>query len=419
MRNPLMLLTNRVPTPYVGEGERRSWTWNLGRGGGQLRQIEAMGANGTLFSIVNRLSTSTSAVNWHMHRERVRASVVCSCCGEKGVELVTKHPALSVWNKPNDFFTRQELVESVQQHVELTGEGWTVIARTGNVPYELWPVRPDRMEPVTSPTEYLLGYIYRSPSGEEVPLAREDVLFQRMPNPADPYRGLGAVQSIMSTLEGVRFASEWNRNFFVNGARPGGIVQVARQMQDREWRKFQERWAEMHQGVSNAGRVAILESDAKWVDLKITQKDMDFVAQAKLDKETIREAFGIPKFAIGDVDDVNRATADASAAWYAKEMTVPRLDRWKGLLNNDFLPQFPGYDPALSFVYTSPVPADREADREDLTAKSAVYKTLVDAGVAPEDAALVAGLPPMRVVSAPAQPAPNTEFAALLKGALA
>lgn len=416
MRNPLTMLTNLVPTPYVGKGESRTWNWGLGRNSA-LKQMRAMGQNGTLFSIVNRITTTTASVEWHMHRERPRASVTCSKCGEPGVELVTKHRALVTLNEPNSFFDRVALFESVGQHVELTGEGWMVISRIGDIPYELWPVRPDRMEPVTSPEHFLLGYVYTGPTGEQVPLDRRDVLFQRMPNPVDSYRGMGAVQAVMNTLDSVKYSGEWNNAFFRNNARPGGLIKISGKMQDREWRKFQERWAESHQGVSNAGRVGMLEGGAEWVDAKYTQRDMQFFEISQLDKATIREAFGMPKFAVGDVEDVNRATADASKAWYAEAITVPRLDRWKGLLNNQYLPQFPDLGlGTVSLVYTSPVPADREAERDDLKAKAEVYKTLVDAGVHPDDAAIQAGLPPMRT-TAPQQQ--DNNFGAELRGSLA
>src|SRR3546814_16658143 len=74
--------------------------------------------------------------------------------------------------------TRQELVESVQQHVDLTGEGWCAFSKDERMPAlgptEIWPVRPDRMFPVKHPTEFLTGYIYRGPDGTEVPLEKED-----------------------------------------------------------------------------------------------------------------------------------------------------------------------------------------------------------------------------------------------------
>lgn len=392
MRNPLSILA-KSPVPYSLAGPLSTWMGGLGRLS-KRGQLAAMGSNGTLFSIVNVLSTSTASPEWHLHRKKPGA--VCPLCDEPGVQLVEKHPALSVLNKPNDFFTRTRLFEACQQHVDLTGEGWVVIARSGSMPVELWPVRPDRMEIVASPEAFLLGYIYHGPGGEEVPLQREDVMNMMMPDPEDPYRGMGPVQSIMRTLDATKYSTEWNRNFFINGALPGGIIKVSRRMQDNEWIEFQQRWAASHKGVGNAHRVGILEAGAEWVDVKFSQKDMQFAEMATLDKDTIREAFGIAKFAVGIIDDVNRATAEASDVWFAKHMTVVRLDRWKSMLNVSFLPEFPGYDPNLSLVYASPVPEDREEDRKDKQAKVEMYVALCAAGVEPEEAARAVGLVPMR-----------------------
>lgn len=383
---------NRSPIPYTASNGIRSLL--SGISGSKTAQLGMMGANGTLFAIVNRTSTSVASVDWHMHR-KVKGAI-CDLCECPGVQLVEVHPALTVFNKPNDYYTRQELVESGQQHTDLVGECWLVIARLGTVPYELWPVRPDRLEVITDKKDFLGGYVYRGPSGEEIPLKPQDVISMRMPNPLDPYRGMGPVQTVMYNLESSRAASEYNRNFFHNNAEPGGIIKFSKRLHDHEFRQIVDRWREQHQGVSNSHRVAVFEEGMDWIDRKFTQRDMQFVELLNLDQTLIMRAFGIPEFALGIVDNVNRANAEASKAWFAESMTVPRLDRWKGMLNNDFLPQFPGYDPGLSFVYTSPVPADREADDAERTSKASAAASLVAAGWDPDDVLETVGLPPMR-----------------------
>lgn len=385
-----------APVPYV----RRSGVpgWNDRRmEGDQVAQMSAMGSVGTLFAIVNKTSTSVAAVGWHMHQ--VAPGKMCEMCDCEGVRHVERHPALAVWNRPNDFYTRQEFVESQQQHVDLTGESWWVVDRIGNRPIELWPVRPDKMEPVRSREEFIAGYVYTGPDGEKVPLERTDVVQIRMPSPLDPWRGMGPVQTLMANLYGLKASAEYNANFFENSAVPGGVVEFSEGLSDNEWLKFIERWRETHRGVSNAHRVATIEK-GKWTPAAYSMKDMMFTEGRILSRDEILEAFGMSKFAIGRVDDVNRASAEAAKAWFAESMTVPRLDRFRGALNNDFLPMFgdafsgrAGY----SFVYSNPVPEDREADNAERESKASAFKTLVDAGVAPEDAAIAAGLPPMRM----------------------
>jgi HK97 family phage portal protein len=401
------LIRNQAPVAYVSA--HISQLVGSLRADDKATQLRAMGAVGTLFAIVNRLSVDTAAVDWHMHRLPSRAGrgasakTACDICDQKGVTLVTEHPALSVWNAPNDFFTTGEFVESEQQHVDLTGEGWWLVAKIGGRPIELWPVRPDRMLPVPHPTKFLNGYVYLGPDGERVPLGLDEVIQIRMPNPMDPYRGMGAVQSILMDLDSARYSAEWNRNFFLNGAEPGGIIALDRSMSltDPEWEQLRQRWAEQHRGVANAHRVAILEM-GKWVDRKFSQKDMQFAELRNVSREVIREAFAMHAHKLGLSESVNRANADAADTTYAREQTVPRLGRFRQALNKDFLKMFGDMGKGYEFVPGNPVPEDREAANAERTSKTTAYKTLTDAGVDPEDAALVVGLPPMRHVTPPA-----------------
>jgi HK97 family phage portal protein len=386
------------PVPYAARRSDVAYPWSTPTG--QEAQMRAMGAVGTLFAIVNRTSTAVAAVNWRLFRK------AASGRAEDRVE-VTRHAALDLLDNPNPFCTRQELFEVGQQHVDLTGEGWWVVARNPAaplLPLELWPVRPDRMTPVPSPTDYLAGYVYTGPEGQRIPLARGDVIFVRMPNPLDPYRGMGPVQSILATLESNSAMIEWNRNFFRNSAEPGGIIEVEKRLSDDEFTEMNTRWAEQHRGVSNAHRVAVIEQ-GKWIDRNVSQRDMQFIEGLGVSKDLIREAFGMPKFAVGDVSDVNRATAEASKAWFAEQITVPRLERWQQALNSDLLPMFGPGAAGLEFDYDTPVTEDEAAENAELTAKSNAAKTFIEVGFTALSVVEALGLPATLVWEKPA-PAP-------------
>lgn len=401
MASFLRSLFNRTPIPYAPARTGFSMPWSTPTG--QVAQMRAMGSVGTLFAIVNRTSNATSQVNWRLYRKAASGKP------EDRAE-VTAHAALDLWNKPNPYYTRQEFIESFQQHIDLTGEGWWVIGRNPRspLPLELWVARPDRMAPVPDAQDFIRGYVYTGPSGEQVPLEVKDVVFLRTPNPLDPYRGMGAVQTILADLDSTRYSAEWNRNFFINGAEPGGIVEVDKRLSDDEFDELKSRWEESHKGVANAHRVAILEQ-GKWVQTKFTQRDMQFAELRTQSSEFIREAFGFPKPLLGSVEDVNRANAEAAAVVFARWLVVPRLERIKQALNSELLPLY-GPDAArtLEFDYDNPVPDDKQAEADELTAKAKAAKDLVDAGYNPQDVARVVGLPEMRTATAPATPAQPT-----------
>lgn len=422
MRSPLgaaaalgTALINRAPVPFAS---RTPWQApSLGRND-MTAQIKAMGGLGTLFAIVSRLAGSFSRVEWELYRSAASGL-------DEERERVTRHLALDLWNRPNPYHTGQEFREVYAQHLELAGEAWWVIARNSmmrSIPLELWAVRPDRMTVVTSPTDYLVGYIYTGPGGETVPLEIDDVIMIRQPDPDDPYRGMSAVRAILVDVDSARFGAEWNRNFFLNGAEPGGVIEVPTRLSDGRFKEMVARWREQHQGISNAHRVAVLE-EGKWVDRKFTMRDMQFAELRNVSRDVIREAFGIPKFALGDVDDVNRATADASAAWFARELTIPRLERTDGALNNDFLPKFGTTGAGLEFDYCDPTPPDLEGERAERESVANAVKTYItDVGFKPKQILEFFDLPsdwelepkpePPAFAPAPAAPVPDEGDAA-------
>lgn len=388
LANAVTTFRNKAPVPYVAAGRSRGLVLPSMSPAGMEAQMRAAGSVGTLFAIVDRLITAYSQVEWHLYKSAPSGK-------KEDREEVTDHPALTLWQSPNPFMTGPAFRETTQQHEELTGEQWWVIAPHArlNMPGELWPVRPDRMEPVPDAEEYLLRYDYRAPGGGTVELGRDDVVFLRRPNPLDPYRGMGAVQTILADLEGSRLAAEWVRNFFYNSAQPGGVIEVDHNLTDPQWDEFQTRWAESHRGVSNAHRVAMLEQGMKWVDRRFTMQELQIESLRNVPRELIREAFGFPRPMLGTVDDTNRANMEAADTMMARWLSKPRLERTKQALNTRLLPLYKSLGRGYEFDYDNPVPADEKKDAEVLIARARSVRELVQAGAGLAGSLAAVGLP--------------------------
>jgi HK97 family phage portal protein len=319
---------------------------------------------------------------------------------------VTRHPAIDLWRMPNPFMTGHTFREINQQFEETTGEQYWVLQKVGSVPYEAWPVRPDRMFPIPHPTEFLAGWIYRSPDGEEVPLSVDQVISFHTPNPLDIYRGLSPIQAIMTDLEATNQASEYTSNWFRNGAYPGGIIESEQNISDEDFDQLLSRWKETHQGTSNVNRVAILESGMKWQSVSPSHDDMQLVEIKESTRETIREAFGFPKAMMGATDDVNKANAYAGEVLFARWIVKPRLCRIRDALNNFLLPMYGASAQGLEFDFLNPVPEDDEIAAQVLLNKSQAAKFLADTGLwEAADILSTTGLPEMEERPEPVAPA--------------
>lgn len=373
--------------------------------------IRSYGTVGTIFSIVSLYATSTARPDWQIFRQQTQDThrYTTRDEGSDQRQQVFNHAALNLLYKPNPFWSRFALMEISQMYLDLTGESYWVIERhpMSKLPIGLWSVRPDRMDPVPDPVNYLAGWVYTSPDGRErIPLMTDEVIFNRYPNPYDPYHGLGPVQSVLVDIDAARYSAEWNRNYFINSAEPGGIIQVDHEVQDDEWRELVDRWREGHRGVARAHRVAVLEAGQTWVPNQHTARDMDFGNLRNISRDIFREAFRMHKVMLGVSDDVNRANAQTGEEVFSSWGVVPRLDRWQDCYQSQLLPLFGSTGTGVEFDYITPVPPNREQDNAELTAKSQAALVLRQAGYAPADVLQVVGLPAMGTAPPPAPAAP-------------
>tara|TARA_R110000765_G_scaffold10551_1_gene32555 strand:- start:1713 stop:3101 length:1389 start_codon:yes stop_codon:yes gene_type:complete len=322
-----------------------------GLGGGigapnQLAQMQAMTSTSWLFAVVDRIASSAAAVPWQLFRAQPGGEAA----------KVDKSPVLDLWTSVNPFYTRHEFIETSIQHFELTGEIWWLIVRNrGGRPVELWNIRPDRIRPIPSSKNFVAGYVY-SIGQTQIPLEVKDVIFIRRPSPIDPYRGIGTVQSMMMDLGSEQMSAQWTRNFFQNGATPGGILQFDEGMSDQDFERLVTRWSEQHQGVANAHRVAVLER-GKWVDRKYSVRDMQMEQLRKLNRDIIFGAFGVPSSVMGITESVNRANAEAGDVLFGRYLLKPRLERIKQAVNERLVHVM---DKTLFLDYEEPTPENRE-----------------------------------------------------------
>ena len=134
--------------------------------------LRAYGTQGTVFSNVSLLASSTAAPEWHLYRKQPldgRRRYSTADQGSDQRQEVVRHQALSVLTTPASImvngierviWSRFGLFELSQTWMELTGKSYWIVQRDerANFPVGLWPVRPDRMTPVPDPDQYLAGF---------------------------------------------------------------------------------------------------------------------------------------------------------------------------------------------------------------------------------------------------------------------
>jgi HK97 family phage portal protein len=313
--------------------------------------ISAFGEVGWLYAVVSKIAQCVSDAKWSIYSQK------------NGEETeVERSPIMDVLNFVNPFQTFQEFIELHEIYMGLAGECfWVVNKNKGGMPGELWIVPPDKMSVVPSKKDFIAGYIYKV-GNESIPLDKELVIHFKLPNPMNPYRGLGPVQAMAQDLDGEINATKWNNKFFYNSARPDVVMFPEGDVSEEYYIRLKEQFKERHQGVLNSNRMAIASGIRDIKLLSISAKDMDFKELRLLNRDNILGIFGMPLSVMGITENVNRANAEAGDYTFARWIVQPRLNRIKNKLNEQFLPMFPNSQ-NLCLDFDDVVPESVEENR--------------------------------------------------------
>lgn len=289
--------------------------------------------------------------------------------GKDNDEELFDHETLDVLGAVNDYQTGLELKFLVAAHLEATGNAYLFLEGVNDEktkPLALHVMVPSKVKEIVNREEFptrIQGYEYRL--GTRVYQFKPyQVIHFKYPNPSDPVTGIGTVQQIAQWVDADNYAMEFNRRFFLNGARIGGFLQTDEALTDDQLEYLKTSFEAAFKGVENAYKVLSLPAGVKYEEGGKTQKDLDFANLMMIMRDRIIAGFRVPRTALGITDDVNRANAEATDYVFAKRVIKPIMELITSYLNEFLVPRY-GEDLYLSFE--DPVPEDRASRMEEVS----------------------------------------------------
>src|SRR5207244_2158790 len=85
-----------------------------------------------------------------------------------------------------------------------------------------------------------------------------------------------------------------------NGARPSGILTTDKTLTPDTAKRLKDDWAEVHSGILNTGKVAVLEAGLKWQALGLSMADMEYLRLRQFQVAEICRIFRVPPHMVGD-----------------------------------------------------------------------------------------------------------------------
>lgn len=222
-------------------------------------------------------------------------------------KLIETGELYNLFLNPNPFTTMGELIRSTIGYLELYGDSFWIIERENitQIPKEIYCFNSERFEPMLDKNNKWNGaWLYNPQKNNDIknkiPFAPWEILQFKYFNPYDDIRGLSPINASKLGVEQDYFASQYNKNFFKDGAAIGGMISVPESLTQEQFDRILGQFNERHQGYSRSHRIALIEGDAKFTSSNMSQRDMEFISLKDVTRGEILAAFKTNEVVLGN-----------------------------------------------------------------------------------------------------------------------
>lgn len=251
-------------------------------------------------------------------------------------------PLIELLKKPNPRQSRYEFFEMIDTFLNLEGNAFTV-----KLPDEHWLARPDRMRQVIRDSE-LVGYVYIREDYGRIPFLPDEVIHAKMPNPGDPYdgmgRGLPPLNVAARATDVDNKATDFLSAFFKNAAVPYGMLTTKNILEDDEVTRIRARLSEQYAGSNRWHEMMILDAEASYQKLGADISEIAWPDLRKVTETRICMAFKVPPIMVGAQAGLEHSTfsnmeQSEKALWNQK--IIPDNERVASAFTNAYADALP------------------------------------------------------------------------------
>ena len=342
--------------------------------------------NENVYTCVKVIAEASNDVALRVYDQKIIDGKRTYVLSEKEDDPVTK-----LFMQVNQNTTENEFKEQTLSSLELQGNSyWWVVKNGLGIPVQMYFMRPDYVTIIPDPGTPggVKGYKFGT-GDRETDFAKDEVLHFKYFNPRSQFYGQSPIQAAKTTIEADIYAKLYNKQFFINSARPSGVLKSKMTLNKDSRKRIKKQWRLAHEGVDKAHRTALLEGDLEYQTLGLSQRDSDFIAQLKMYREVIMAIFKVPPAMMDIFEYANYANAEAQRKIFWTDVMTKKLNKLAGYINEFLIYPVWGYTKQVRFDYS-----DIEVLREKENEKIERYTKAVASGMLdPEYARELMGWP--------------------------
>lgn len=262
-------------------------------------------------------------------------------------KVVNNSDFIKLLRKPNSQNSQFQFLEMHFTMMKLMGESFWYMARgvRQGKPMELYMLRPDLMDVAVDQNDnrgLVSGYVLNKPDGSKVTFEVNEIVHFKLPNPENPYRGMGPVQAGKIYIQTEEFSSKWTRNALYNSGRPSGVLEFKGTITDAQFEKVKRQYRNEYSGVENAGKTLFVKGTdgVSFTKMGMELQEIALKEMKDMSQDDLLFMFGANKSILGVTDDVNRANAHEARVQLNENIIKPDWDRFIDHVNAFIMPNW-------------------------------------------------------------------------------
>jgi HK97 family phage portal protein len=301
-----------------------SWMNGLSFSGKAVNE-ESSVSYSAVFACTNVIAETIASLPLHLYKES----------GNKGREKAKGKELYNLlYHLPNPDMTSFSFRYAMQLCVLLWGNAYAFIDWDYNKgePKALYPYHPSKVEPRRDKASGKIVYDVDLGNGKKVTLSKYQVLHIM----GFSFDGLKGISTISLAREAVGLglaAEEYGSRFFSNGAKPLGVLEHPGELGEEALDHLRGSWDELHKGLHNSHKVAILEEGMTYKQIGIPPEDAQFLETRKFQLEEIARFYRVPLHLVGNLDRATFSNIEHQDLAFTKHTIRPWLVRWEQSLD--------------------------------------------------------------------------------------
>ena len=234
---------------------------------------------------------------------------------------------------PNPEMDAVSFKTALQSHAVTWGNAFAeIVWNADGFAEALYPLNVSKMRVGRDSKTKELIYAYTLPDGITVKIPPYRVWHMS----GFGFDGIIGYDTISLAKEAIGMAlamEEYGARFFVNGAAPGGVLEHPNKLSTQSQENLRKTWAEMHQGLGNQHRIAILEEGMTYKSVGIPPENAQFMESRLFQIQEIARLLHIPPHMLAELSRGTFSNIEQQGIEYVQYSMTPWFVRWEQTCN--------------------------------------------------------------------------------------